>query len=199
MTLKTLHAIILCCTSLCLSGCATILTTYFPIKVTKTRDGEKIIGEQVGYNYSLTETKDFLVLLREPLCSQRIKRITEERKMVHGDIPALLEIPLLGLGILDLAMAESVSEDSVRVTDAGTVKSSGIIVCGPREPASSIELILEFPQSIFASRIKTDGQGRVSVSAINAINSKDSQYIVFVREKDGVAYVQTVERNNISR
>ncbi len=198
MTLRNLSIFILCCTSLFSSGCATVVTNYFPIKITETKQGEKVIDTRVGYNYSLKETKDSLVLLRQPLCSQKIKLITMEKNMVHGDVFALLEIPILGLGFLDMSMAEAASKATEKESDGGTIKSSEIIACGTIDPGANIELILGFPESISLSRVKTDDQGKIPFSAINNLSKKDSQYIVFVKEKDGVSYVQTVERKDIT-
>ena len=50
----------------------------------------------------MTETNDALVVLRQPLCSQRVRIVRVDEKRVHGFIPALIEIPLFGLGIADL-------------------------------------------------------------------------------------------------
>ena len=181
MTFKHLPAVVLCCICLSSSGCATILTSYFPVKVKETKQGEKILGNPVAYNYSLTERTDSFVLLRQPLCSQHIKLIAVEKKMVHGIVFAMLEVPFFGFGLFDMAMAQAASKDSVKESDAGTVNSGEIVACGNDDPASNMDLLLEFPESISVTRTRTDGQGRVTYSFVKNILVRDSHYIVFVR------------------
>ncbi|MDA8402843.1 MAG: hypothetical protein M0Z56_01405 [Desulfobacteraceae bacterium] len=197
MTLRNVCIMIVCCTCLCASGCATILTCAFP-KVKETKQGEKVSGDQVAYHYSLTETKDSLVLLRQPLCSQRIKITTVEKHQLHGVIPAMVEIPFFGLGIVDLVIAGTVSRATADEYDSGTIKSGEVIVCGNYTPAPNADLVIEFPESIGVSHLKTDANGKVLLAAIKGIQKKDFHYIIFVKEKDGVSYVKTIERNQIS-
>lgn len=196
MTLRNLYIVILCCTCLCASGCATILTCSFP-KVKDTLKGEKIIGDQVDYHYSLTESKDTLVLQRQPLCSEKIKIINVEKHQLHGVIPAMVEIPFFGLGIFDLVIAGSVSRATMVESDGGTIKSSEVVVCGDYAPVPNKVLIIQFPESFTISHLTTDEKGGVPISAILALQKKDAQFNIFVKDNNGLSYVKTFERNQL--
>ena len=194
MTLRYVLMIILCASCLWTSGCATVLTVAYP-PVEETKQGGIKSGSPAGYHYAMTEDKDALLLQKQPLCTQDIQVINIKRKQLHGVIPAVMEIPFFGLGIADLVVAGSFAKASIEETEGGYVKGSEVVICGEMVFAPNEDLVIQFPESTRVSHVKTDGKGKISLEVLESMPKGEMQFNVFVREKDGYAYVKTFERN----
>jgi hypothetical protein len=192
MTIKSFNTLILVSLCFFVSGCATVLTTaYKPVK--ETRHGETLVGDQVGFNYSLNEEKDDLLLLKQPLCRENIQMIKVERKQLHGVIPAVLEMPFFGLGLLDLVVAGVITRASVEEKPGDIVPGPKVDACGEHQPAALQSLVVQYPISLTVMDATTDQSGRIPLKLLKPADSRDRQFTIYVREETGLSYVKTFD------
>jgi hypothetical protein len=126
------------------------------------------------------------------VCSSDLINI--EKKQLHGVIWAVVEIPFFGLGVADLVTAGTISRLTTEVTDGGLKKTGHVKVCGEYLPAANTDVIFQFPEELAVLRARTDDKGRILISSIKNVPKRGLHCIVFVKEKDGVSYVTTIER-----
>lgn len=192
MTFKSISTLILVSLCFLVSGCATVLTTaYKPIK--ETRHGETLIGDQVGFSYSLSEQKDDLLLLKQPLCRETVQMIKVERKQLHGVIPAVLEMPFFGLGLLDLVVAGAISRASVEEYPGDIVPRPQVATCGEHQPAANQSLVIQYPISVTVMDATTDQSGRIPLKLLKPADARDRQFTIFIRDETGLSYVKTFD------
>jgi hypothetical protein len=178
--------------SLYVSGCATALTVaHSPIS--ETLHGDTVTGDPVGFNYAVSEEKNDLLLQKQPLCGQKIQLVEVKRKQLHGVIPAIVEMPLFGLGLLDLVVAGVYTKATVVETPGPFTDGPEVSICGDFEPASEQEVFVQYPVSITSKTVITDDKGRIPYKTIKPVNSRDRQFTVFIRENTGLTYVKTFE------
>ena len=173
------------------NGCATFSTLAVPAVQEKKR-GEIQVGSIDSYNYALSEDQDDLILEKQPLCAQKARIIHVKQKIIHGIFPGVLEIPLLGLGILDLSTAYAVTRASREETPAGMEEIPDLIVCGPFEPVPEKELILQFSSTLSTAYLKTDENGKVPLSSIQKIRGGQYDFNIFVREDNNLIFIKAI-------
>lgn len=193
MTLKYMTALILFACSLFASGCATVLTVANP-PITETRHGDTLQGDPIGFNYAMTEEKNDLVLQKQPVCQQKIQLVNVKRKRLHGIIPAVIEMPFFGLGLLDIVVAGTITRGTIDEEPGDIINGSWITSCGKFQPAVNQEVLIQYPVSVTVKDVKTDEAGRISMKDLRPSNPRDHQFTIFVREKTGLSYVKTYDK-----
>ncbi len=191
MKARLLSIALLIMAILAANGCATVSTLAVPA-VQETKRGETQVGSIDSYNYALSEDLNNLILERQPLCSQKAQVIHVKQKILHGLFPGVLEIPLLGLGILDLSTAYAITRATREETPAGMQEIPDLVVCGKFEPAPEKELILQFSSTLSTAYLKTDKNGKVPLSSIQEIRGGQYDFNIFVREDNHLVFVQTI-------
>ncbi|GAB6096727.1 hypothetical protein JCM14469_29800 [Desulfatiferula olefinivorans] len=192
MTFKTISTLFLVSLCFFVSGCATVLTTaYKPIN--ETRHGDTVVGDQIGFSYAISEEKQDLLLLKQPLCRENIQLIKVERKQLHGVIPAILEMPFFGLGLLDLVVAGVITRASVEESPGEIAPGHHVVACGDHLPAARQPLVVQYPISVTMMDAVTDDAGRIPLKLLKPADSRDRQFTIFVREETGLSYVRTVD------
>lgn len=176
------------------SGCATVLTVANP-PLTETRNGESVLSDPVGFNYVLIEEKDDFLLEKQPLCGQKVQLMDVKRKQLHGVIPAVVEIPLFGLGLLDLVVAGIYTRATMDVQPNGLIDGPEVSVCGDFEPVSDQAVFVQYPVSITSKTLSTDETGRIPFKKLIPDNPIDDYFTVFVRDETGLIYVKTYEKS----
>lgn len=179
-------ALLICCVFT--SGCATVLTHSFP-PVTETIKGESIQGDIIGYTYSVSETKDGLTLMRQPLCREKIQITEVKRKQLHGVMGALIEIPFFGFGILDLATAGVYSKMTLEEIPKDPIPGSELSPCGDMEPVPDFPVVIQYPASVTTKHLQTGQNGEISYSTITPLDMPDNRLTLFVRDSNGLHYV----------
>lgn len=176
------------------TGCAVTLTMTGP-NVEEIKAGDKSKSDAVSYNYVMREQGTSFELKKQPMCKELQQQIILKRKPMRGVIPAIIEIPLYGLGLVDLVAAGVYSKATEEERDGDIVKTGRVLTCGDFEPAPDEEIILQFPDSEVVKYVKTDSNGRVNLSEILPKTKRDLQINVFVKEHGGVAYIRTLDES----
>ncbi len=124
------------------TGCASMLTLMSPYR-TEVVVEKTWAGAFAGYDYRYQVDGNQLALLRTRLCTETAKahQVTEKKEIGYG--PALLEMPLYGLGLVDILNAYAISEWSRKVTPLEDYPTGNLIPCGKEEPAAHEPLIVE--------------------------------------------------------
>lgn len=185
-TTLSMAAFLIC--SVFTSGCATVLTHSFP-PVTETKKGESIQGDITGYTYSVSETKDGLTLMRQPLCREKIQITEVKRKQLHGVMGALLEIPFFGLGIFDLVTAGVYTKVTLEEIPKDPIPGSGLSPCGDMEPVPDFPVVIQYPASVTTKHIQTGQNGEISFGTITPLDMPDNRLTLFARDSYGLHYV----------
>lgn len=176
------------------SGCATVLTQSFP-PVTEIKRGESIPGDVTGYTYTVSETKDGLTLMRQPLCRENIQITEVKRKRLHGVMWAVLEIPFYGLGIADLVTAGVYTRATMEETPKDPIPGTMVSPCGDIEPAPDLPVVIQYPSSLTKIHMRTDQNGKIPFSAIKREDEQDNRLTLFVDDPKGLYYVKSLNQD----
>lgn len=192
--MKYRYLMICCFLASCffLNACATALTiSGTPLKEV-VLDEERNNGRLITTNYQLIEgTKEF-TLLEKPYCMETAKEKIIFKKRLRGVIPAIFEIPLYGLGLLDLVIAKQYSKNTVREEEGSVVETGSIIECGDYKPVVNAELIVQCPETGQIVYVSTDSSGEITANKLFAGFLQNSQVNVFVRDDHCFAYVSSL-------
>ena len=160
-----LTAILAMAMAMMISGCATTLTMMNP-RTTKIETQEKYAGafHEFEYRYNITAGK--IELEKTPMCSEMAKavRVSQKREIGYG--PALLEMPLFGLGLFDIASARAISESSQEITPLSEYETGKLLSCGSPQPAEGEALIIESRADRKYWSATTDRDGKVDLNRI---------------------------------
>lgn len=188
--------LMICCllaSCLFLNACATALTISAPpIKEVLLEEVTKP-GRQISSNYRLIEGTKEITILQQPYCMETAQERIIYRKRLHGVIPAVFEIPLYGLGLLDLVIAKQFAITSVTEKKGQVVETGSIIACGDYRPAANVELVLQCPETGQIGYVSTGSSGEITVKDLFAGFLQNSQLNIFVREDRCFAYVSTLQ------
>ncbi|MBU1170819.1 MAG: hypothetical protein KKD44_14755 [Proteobacteria bacterium] len=193
MTPRHLITLILFLSCLYTSGCATVLTTAYP-PIHETRHGESIQGDTIGFSYAVTEEKNDLVLHKQPVCRQNIQLVNIKRKQLHGVIPAVLEMPFFGLGLLDLVVAGVYTRATVDEEKGDTIPGVEVSICGDYQIAPGQAVLIQYPGSVTFKNIQTNDVGKILLKDILPSNAQDRRFTIFVKEPTGLSYVKTYDK-----
>lgn len=175
------------------SGCATILTHTYP-PVTETRQGESIQGDQAGHNYVVSREQDTMVLMSQPLCREKIQMTEIKRKQLRGVIGAIIEIPLFGLGILDLVTAGVYSKATRVETPIDPIPGPMVSPCGDFGPAPGIAVVVQYPDSLSSKVLQTGKKGQIAIADIKPEDKTETRLTLFIRDDKGLHYVKSLDR-----
>lgn len=176
-----------------MNACATALTVLAPPMKEVVLEEERTAGREISTNYRLIERTKDCTLLKQPYCMETAKEKIILKKRLHGVIPALVEIPLYGLGLLDLVAARQYSKYSAIEEMGQVVETGSIMECGDFEPAVDAELVVQCAETGVITRVKTDSSGEISVDSLAAGFLQNSQLNVFVKEGHCFAYITTLD------
>ncbi len=175
-----------------LNACATVLTiTAPPIKEVLLEEMTKP-GRQVSSNYRLVEGTKEVTILMQPYCMETAQERIVHRKRIRGVIPAVIEIPLYGLGLVDLVIAKQFVIKSVKEEKGQVVETGSIIECGDYRPAANTELVVQCPETGQIGYVSTGSSGEIAVKDLFAGFLQNSQLNIFVREDRCFAYVSSL-------
>lgn len=177
--------------SLSAGGCATILTMTTP-PVEEITLGKKGLGEEISSNYKFVENKQVGTLLKQPYCLETAQQEIMTRRRMHGVVPALVEIPIYGLGLIDLISAGVYSKASEELTIGNYVETGAIVECGEFKPVPGMTLYVQCAATSQMKSVKTDADGNVDTKTLYKEFYKGSQLNLFVREDSGFAYIATM-------
>ena len=191
MKYKYLPFILVLFSCLLTNGCATILTISAP-SVEEITLGKKAIGKQISINYHYDDGKDKGTLTRQPYCMETAEQMIMTRKRMHGVVPAMVEIPIYGLGLLDLISAGIYAKASEEEVRGNFVETGEIIDCGKFQPAPETVLYIQCAETGQINKVVTDAAGNVATKQIYAGFFQSSQLNLFVKEDGGFAYITTL-------
>jgi hypothetical protein len=125
-----------------MSGCASFLTMMSPAR-SETVISETKPGGFAGYDYRYQISGAQLHVARTSLYTEIAKgyQVTKKKEIGYG--PAMLEMPLYGLGLIDLLNAYAISEYSEKITPVADYETGNLIAFGEEEPAAGIQLVIE--------------------------------------------------------
>ena len=178
-----------------INACATILTVASSPLEKVVLDEGRDIGKRVSTNYHLLEGSTICTLMQQPYCMETAEEILISKKRVHGVIPAIIEIPLYGLGLVDFVTAYGYANHSKKEEKRGVVETGSIIECGPFRPAVNTELVIQSSETGMLKSAKTDSSGVIEVKKLFAGFLENSQINIFVREDNGFAYITTLDNS----
>lgn len=165
-TMKT-HFAMLCMmlVAFACSGCASVLTARGPLK-SELVDGEASAGDFSHYEYSYHILRDTIYLEEVPMCMEEREKIRVMQKKPRGFYLMILEMPLFGLGLVDMIYTNTIVEKSRREIPLTTYETGNAIECGEIGPAENITLVvLNYREGIEKSA-KTDKNGKVELQAV---------------------------------
>ncbi len=177
-----------------INACATYLTMSAPPLKEVVLETETTTGRQISTNYLLIEGPNDCTLLKQPYCMVTAKERILFKKRLHGVIPALIEVPLYGLGLVDLVIASQYSKESVKEEEGQVVETGSIIECGEFQPAGNTELVVQCAETGEITNVKTDQSGDIGVDELFAGFLQNSQLNVFVKDGGCFAYITTFDR-----
>ncbi len=176
-----------------INACATIMTISAPPLSEVALDEERTSGRQVSANYQLIEgTKEF-TLVRQPYCMETAKEKIVIKKRIHGVIPAIIEVPLFGLGLVDIVIASQYSKNSVKEEEGQVVETGSIIECGEFLPAGNTELVIQCVETGETASVTTDSSGGIAADKIFAGFLKHSQLNILVKDDRCFPYISTLD------
>lgn len=158
------------------TGCATILTAAAPPQTTY-EEGKPFPGEPSGATYSIGQEQRRIILYKKDTCPEMKEKTRFTRKLPRGMIIAILEVPLLGLGVADLVASglySKISEERIFEENAPTGK---LISCGEKSPAGGEDIIVEIPEIQLHRTMTTNRAGEIDLTEI----LKDQKGDVFVK------------------
>ncbi len=147
------------------SGCSTVLTRM-GAPVIKLEDGEKSVGDFAKYKFSGGITSNVIYLEKTPQCAEIAEKIRVSQKQVRGRVFSMVEMVLFGLGLVDAAKAEAVSELSRTETPLAKYETGKVVVCGEKEPAANEMLIIQDKQRTFHKQAATDANGNLDLDSV---------------------------------
>jgi hypothetical protein len=134
--------------------------------VYKLEDGEKSVGEFAKYKYSGGITSNVIYLEKTPQCFEIAEKVRVSQKQVLGRSFAIAELLFFGLGLVDMANAEAVSEVSRNVTPLAKYNTGKFVTCGKKEPAANEMLVIEDKQRTFHKQAATDTNGNLDLASV---------------------------------
>ncbi len=149
------------------SGCSTVLTRM-GAPVIKLEDGEKSVGDFANYKFSGGIHSNVIYLEKTPQCSEIAEKIRVSQKQVRGRAFSMVEIVIFGLGLIDMANANAVSEVSRIETPLAKYETGKVVVCGEKEPAANEMLVIEDKQRTFHKQAATDANGNLDLGQVLA-------------------------------
>lgn len=188
---KLLYFISILIISLTAGGCATIMTMTTP-PVEEISLGQKGVGEQISINYKYIDGEPLGTLMMQPYCMETAEQEIMTRRRMHGVVPALVEIPLYGLGLLDLVGAGVYAKASEETRAGDYVRTGNIIECGDFEPASETTLYVQCSETGQMKSLATDISGKVDTDSLYKGFYGGCQINLFVKEEGGFAYITTL-------
>ncbi len=168
----TIKYIVIMLLAVSLSGCATALTFFSPPSTTLVQ-GKKKAGSFNSYEYQYSVRGNKIFLERTPLCNEVAQTLKVEQKREIGYGPALMELPLFGLGLADIANAHAISVNSKKVTPLAEYNTGKLMTCGNRQPAANEKVIIENKALNLYRTARTDQDGVVNLNKVlPGINGK---------------------------
>lgn len=168
----TIKYIVIMLLAVSLSGCATALTFFSPTS-TKLVQGKKKAGAFNSYEYQYSVRGNKIFLERTPLCDEVAQTLKVEQKREIGYGPALMELPIFGLGLVDIANAHAISVNSKKVTQLAEYNTGKLMTCGKRQPAANEKVIIENTALNLYRTARTDQDGVVNLNKVlPGINGK---------------------------
>ena len=165
MQFKTIKYLLILVMAVSLSGCATALTFFSPTS-SELVQGKKTAGAFNSYEYQYAVRNNKIYIERTPLCNQVTQVMRVEQKREKGYGPAMLEMPLFGLGLVDIANAHAISVNSRKVTPLDAYNTGKLMTCGARQPAANEEVIIENQGLNLYRTVKTDKNGVLNLDNI---------------------------------
>ncbi|MDA3898865.1 MAG: hypothetical protein PF482_22210 [Desulfobacteraceae bacterium] len=147
------------------SGCSYVLTRM-GAPVVKLEDGEKSVGDFANYKFSGGIYSNVIHLERTPQCSEIAEKVRVSQKQVRGRVFSMVEIVFFGLGLVDGAKAQAVSELSRTETPLAKYETGKLVICGEKEPAANEMLIIEDKQRTFHKQVQTDANGNLDLDSV---------------------------------
>lgn len=144
------------------SGCAAVVTHMGPLK-SELKDGEAETGEFDHYSYSYTAEDNMVYLEKTPMCEQVREKIRVMKKKRRGLYFILAEIPLYGLGLVDMIYTYSISEHSRKEVPLAKYGTGTFAECGRKRPASGETLLIRNYREGIKERAETGEDGSVDL------------------------------------
>ncbi len=149
------------------SGCSYVLTRM-GAPVVKLEDGKKSVGDFAKYKYSGGIRSNVIYLERTPQCSEIAEKVRVAQKQIRGRVFSMFEMVIFGLGLVDAAKAQAVSEISRTVTPLAKYETGKFIACGEKELAANEMLVIEDKQRTFHKQAATDANGNMDLDVVLA-------------------------------
>lgn len=147
------------------SGCASVLTQMGPLK-SELKDGDTSTGEFDRYEYSAEAEKDVIYLEKTPMCEEKREKIRVMKKMPRGLLIMLLEIPVYGLGLIDMMYTYSIIEHSRKEVALAEYETGNLVECGKKEPAEGETLFIKNFGGDINEKAVTDENGAVDLQEV---------------------------------
>ena len=157
--------ILICCMIFFLvgsGGCASILTQAGPLK-SELEDGESRPGDFSNYSYTFHAELNRVYLERIPLCLEVREKIRVAQKRPRGLYFIILELPIYGLGFIDMVNAHAISQRSRTETPLGEYETSNKIRCGEPRPAANERLVIWNKREDIEIVAVTDQNGKINL------------------------------------
>lgn len=174
-----------------ISSCATITTLSMP-SVESEAKGDTKIGPITTYDFHVEHVGGLILKIYEtPICSIVQKHYIIKKKQTRGALPALVELPIFGLGLADFVIADILAQNTKKEMDMGYVPTGEFTVCGEKIPLKNAKILIQLPVTLMVETAFTDGSGNLNLAKIlDTYNEKAIN--LFVVKKDKIYYLTTI-------
>ncbi len=187
MKLKFIRAFLLMGMVFYISGCASFLTMMSPVQ-SEIVVGEKSPGEFNKYQYQSKIISNQIIISKTPLCGEKAIAYRSAQKRQIGFGPALLEMPLFGLGLIDIINARAIAEDSKKQYLLAEYDTGELLACGRPEPAAGEAFIIENSRHDIRRKGVTDNKGVLDLKSILRDLSGVTRITIYPESDPGVRF-----------
>lgn len=148
-----------------ISGCSSVLTYLAPVE-TKMVDGEVFKGKTVNFDYDYTTRNDRLSFTKTKMCEKIVQKMAVSQKQRRGISLALLELPLFGLGLLDMLRSYAIVEESRKVKPVAKYTTGELVACDGKTVAANEIFIIRDNVRALNFTAKSDANGVVDLKTV---------------------------------
>jgi len=189
MTLKSISMTIILPLCLHITNCASAVTYMSPLKselVTQTT-----VRQPSAFKYTceLGLDQNRVYLTRTPYCPESAETSRIAKKSGELALPvAIVEIPIYGLGLLDLLGMYAISEESKVALPLGKYDTGVSLPCGKTEIASGESMVIRNDTKGIYHEVMTDTSGEIELTSILGDGQNDREIRIHLKYDPTVSF-----------
>lgn len=187
MKRKFIYLMIIAALCFCTMSCGSILTHMSPLRSRLVTETSVKPPSGVQYTCELGKTKIYLT--RSPSCPESARTSRVAKKSSEWALPiACAELPLFGLGLVDMATMYGIAEDSKVEYLLGNYDTELSIPCGKSEAASGETMVIENDTRGIYHEVMTDDSGIIDLVPILGASRDKQEFRVYLKSDPTVSF-----------